>query len=78
MYGTGAGGAVAAELGSGGGGLELFELSARWTVERTNSGVSILSRWVRKRLRQGGGLLLLAMMFEDDEGCGAKWFMYRE
>ena len=59
-----------AELGSGGGDLELSELSARCTVERTNSGVSIFSRWLRKRLRQGAGLLLLAMMVDGviDDG----------
>ena len=55
---------VAAELGSDGAGLLLLVVavsSARWTVERTNSGDSILSRWVRKRDRQGAGLLLLLL-----------------
>ena len=54
---------VAAELGSVGVGcVELVVSSARWTVERTNSGDSILSRWVRKRDRQGAGLLLLVVV----------------
>ena len=54
---------VAAELGSVGVGcVELVVSSARWTVERTNSGDSILSRWVRKRDRQGAGLLVLVVL----------------
>ena len=67
---------VDAELGSDGAGSVLLLFlevvsSARWTVERTNSGESILSRCVRKRDRQGAGLLwlgVLAMLDGDDDG----------